>query len=224
MVSSILIYFALIFLAAYPKPLVERLEYGPAYLVFSIVVLSSYVVFIDSVVKARKIHQQNLQLQKEKQFHAIAYTDALTGVGNRAAYMERLNTLERTRAAETRICLVLFDLDNFKSINDTMGHQTGDEVLVEAARLLRGIFPEESSGLFRIGGDEFVVIVEETDEETIRRKIRAVQKSLPGRVPYTFSAGYDFLRPGGTDTLEKTFDRADHKMYQEKKTRRESRV
>ena len=220
MACSILIYFALIFIAAYPKPLAERVEYGPVYLVFSAVCLSCYAVFIDSIIKNKKIYDQNLQLQKEKRFQDMAYTDALTGIYNRAAYMEKLNTLERERTPETAVCLILFDMDGLKAINDTLGHQSGDAALREAARLLAGVFTEADYSLFRIGGDEFVVIAENQSEQAVKRKVLAVENCVPSRIPYRLSAGYDFVGQSGGDTLEKAFHRADKKMYARKTARR----
>lgn len=65
-VSMVMIYFALVFFAAYPKPLIERVEYAPVYLVFSAVVFSFYVVFINSIVKTRQIYDQNKRLDMKK--------------------------------------------------------------------------------------------------------------------------------------------------------------
>ena len=96
MISSVLIYFALVFFAIYPEPLVNRVEYGPVYLVFSAVVLSCYVVFITSAIKTSKIYEQSKQLQQEWEWHKIAYVDGLTGCANRTAYIEKLNDLERS--------------------------------------------------------------------------------------------------------------------------------
>ena len=79
MLSSFLIYFVLIFTAAYPKPLIQRIEYGPSYALFGLVVLSCYSVFIHSIIKTKKISEQCVLLEKEKEFHKIAYKDTEWG-------------------------------------------------------------------------------------------------------------------------------------------------
>ena len=219
MASTGIIYFSLIFVAAYPKPLAERIEYGPAYMAFCAVVLSSYVVFISSIVKTRKINEQFKLLHKEKEYHKLAYTDALTEVGNRAAYMDKLNTLERTRGKD-RICVLVFDMNDFKNINDTLGHQMGDMVLKSAADVLKKVFPEPDFSLFRIGGDEFLAFAQHQSEPEILERFVQVEKlmeekSVQAGIPLTLAVGYDFV--GINDTLEKCFYRADKKMYQVKK-------
>ena len=135
MISSVLIYFALVFFAIYPEPLVNRVEYGPVYLVFSAVVLSCYVVFITSAIKTSKIYEQSKQLQQEWEWHKIAYVDGLTGCANRTAYIEKLNDLERSSLMDHSICVLVFDIDNFKKVNDTKGHMAGDIILKQAAEI-----------------------------------------------------------------------------------------
>lgn len=120
-VSTLLIYIGLLFFAAYPKPLVERIEYGPVYLLFSVIALSFYVVFISSILKTKQIYEQNLKLEKENEIYQIAYTDALTGLGNRAAYIEHINEIERSKSSQALYCCVILDVNQFKSINDSHG-------------------------------------------------------------------------------------------------------
>ena len=220
MVSSILIYASLIFLAAYPRPLIERLEYAPVYLLFSAVVLSCYAVFITSALKTSKIYEQSCQLQKEKKWHRIAYVDALTGVANRTAYIEKINDIERTRHADTAICVFVIDIDRFKAVNDSYGHNAGDTVLQITASLLTDTFAGESYSVFRIGGDEFAVIAENIEEEEALNKLRILESTVEkqrGGIPFSVSVGYAGIDRGQNNAVENAFAAADKQMYWHKR-------
>ena len=94
------------------------------------------------------------------QMHQLAHHDALTGLPNRLVFESRLRTaLERARRSDTRVALVFIDLNAFKTINDQLGHSAGDQVLVATATRLRDTL-RESDSVARVGGDEFVVILE----------------------------------------------------------------
>ena len=97
-------------------------------------------------------------LAAEKQLAFLAHYDALTQLPNRHLFSDRLERLiAQARRSEQRFALLFIDLDNFKPINDTLGHLTGDGVLKEiAARILAGV--RESDTVARLGGDEFVII------------------------------------------------------------------
>jgi diguanylate cyclase (GGDEF)-like protein len=98
----------------------------------------------------------------EKHVHALAYHDPLTGLPNRRALNEALQTLETSGSETGHASLVLIDFDRFKSVNDVHGHAAGDRLLRMAAeRLRRGI--EEGSSIFRLGGDEFAFLVPMAD-------------------------------------------------------------
>lgn len=219
MVCSVLIYFALVFFAAYPKPIVERVEYAPSYLVFSAVVLSCYAVFITSVAKTRKIYEQSRQLERGQKWHRMAYIDALTGCANRMAYMEKINEIERERTGDEPIAILVFDLDRFKEINDTQGHNAGDEVLKATAVLLKNVFEEEKFSLYRIGGDEFAVIASDPTESQIMEKLLSLEQEADAdreAVPCRLSAGYAFIDPKENNAVEQAFERADKMMYENK--------
>ena len=225
-IANALIYFGLIFFAAYPKPLIERVEYGPVYLVFSLIVLSCYIVFVTSIQKTRRISEQNRLLEKEKEIYRIAYTDSLTGLANRAAYVERINAAAGEQAQEGKLFCIVFDLNNLKRINDSFGHQSGDLVLQAAARTLKKVFSDEPRSLFRLGGDEFAVICREPSESAVQEKLGALSEAAAQEqellgLPLSLAAGFDYLRPDGRDTLEKVFARADERMYLNKKMQKE---
>jgi diguanylate cyclase len=94
---------------------------------------------------------------------ATGQYDPLTGLANRSMLMSRLSTLlAGERSADERFAVLFIDLDNFKSVNDLHGHLAGDRVLCEAARRLERT-TREVDQVFRYGGDEFVVVVEQVE-------------------------------------------------------------
>jgi diguanylate cyclase (GGDEF)-like protein len=107
----------------------------------------------------------------EVQLSHQALHDPLTGLANRALLIERLNdALERAAREDARVSVLFIDLDRFKLINDSLGHDVGDTVLVEIARRVAQIIPA-SGTLARFGGDELVVVVEPSHEIEIQRLI-----------------------------------------------------
>ena len=223
MISSVLIYFALVFFAIYPEPLVNRVEYGPVYLVFSAVVLSCYVVFITSAIQTSKIYEQSKQLQQEWEWHKIAYVDGLTGCANRTAYIEKLNDLERSSLMDHSICVLVFDIDNFKKVNDTKGHMAGDIILKQAAEILMNLFQSEATSVFRIGGDEFAVLAVDLSEAEIQSKVQEAENQARNLIedrPVTFSSGYAYVNPENKNAMETAFERADNMMYTYKRQKK----
>ncbi len=149
--------------------------------------------------------------------------DALTGVGNREALQTYLNQLhEEALRFNQPFSLLVCDVDGFKHINDQFGHMTGDKVLSLLVQMVRQSI-RTSDRLFRYGGDEFVVVLPQTDEpgaqiaaERVRdnmAKARRVQPELPA---FTVSVGGAVL--GRFESLESLFKRADEALYQCKST------
>ncbi|WP_161940215.1 GGDEF domain-containing protein [Anaerotruncus rubiinfantis] len=217
---TVLIYFALIFFAAYPKPMVQRLEYAPSWLVFAAVVLACYAVFLQSIRKTLHIQRQNERLEQEKRLFQLVYLDALTGLYNRAAYVERVNTLEREREhGGQAICCVMLDCNRFKQINDRFGHHAGDIALRRVADALRTVFSEVTEQLFRIGGDEFTVILQDSSPEQteiLLADLSAEMKQVSAKLdmPISVASGYAFTQQ--EESIENAFIRADREMYKNK--------
>jgi diguanylate cyclase (GGDEF)-like protein len=102
----------------------------------------------------------------DRDIRRMAYTDALTGLGNRLAFREHLDQrLTQLRGLGRQLALLFADIDDFKRINDTLGHDVGDEVLVRFANRIRGAVEQYGSHatLARFGGDEFVILLEAGD-------------------------------------------------------------
>lgn len=156
--------------------------------------------------------------QRER-LESLASQDALTGCANRRAMeLELERSIAIHRRDRTAYSLAVFDLDHFKSINDRYGHEAGDQVLVDFVELLRGR-TRRSDQLFRMGGEEFVLLMRDTDREqmevVLHKLHRAVQESLGGiGGPVTVSIGGSQLRSG--DGWSDWLSRADAAMYQAK--------
>ena len=126
------------------------------------------VAFMDALASTLGAALRRYELEAELQHQALH--DALTGLPNRALVRDRLDhALSRSRRRGDRVAVLLLDLDDFKSVNDSLGHGTGDDVLEGLAQRLRAVVrPGDTVG--RLGGDEFVVVAEGlvTDEEIAR--------------------------------------------------------
>ena len=165
----------------------------------------------------RKLNQrlQGAKIAAEEQ----AYTDTLTGLKNRRGLDEVLDEeIQRARRQETGFGVIWLDIDHFKSINDNLGHQAGDQILCRVALWLKaGVRPYDHPG--RWGGDEFVVLLSPCDPETLHRialRIResVEQESRKTGTQVTVSVGGYFALPGdSTDTILRQADRA---LYQAK--------
>jgi len=104
--------------------------------------------------------------QAEKELEYLASTDPLTGLPNRRAFYDELDRrLHRPSYIGTRLALVLVDLDDFKTVNDTLGHGAGDELLTRVATALRQAV-RTTDVVSRIGGDEFAVLVEINEDKS----------------------------------------------------------
>jgi diguanylate cyclase len=152
----------------------------------------------------------------------MSLRDPLTGCHNRLAYQERSKAEEaRWRRYKTPLSVVMFDIDRFKSINDSFGHRAGDTVLKTIAQLA-GNQLREVDFFARYGGEEFVALLPETNLSDARQageKVRlAVEDfkfhSRGKRVPLTLSCGVAELRDG--DTVDSALERADQALYRAK--------
>ncbi len=153
----------------------------------------------------------------------LATTDSLTGLLNRATLMDEIaDAIEQNHRSAAPVTLFAFDIDHFKSINDSFGHARGDDVLVELAELLRTRF-RRIDRIFRTGGEEFLIILSGTDEATgtmigeeLREKIASSQ--ILRERPVTISGGIASLLPD--DSADAWLQRADERMYEAKNTGR----
>lgn len=164
---------------------------------------------------AEQMAEMESMLEKKKQELEAsirhAETDALTGLYNRGAYDLRLReSLLRSQRQDEPMCLLLFDLDYFKQINDTYGHQFGDEYLKKMADVMRGSVREHVDILCRMGGDEFVAITF-CDLKIAERIAAKVLEGMNGKV----SIGIAQCR--AEDNTQTLVARSDAALYEAKR-------
>ncbi len=177
--------------------------------------LSDYIVNLEELLEREKQQtQQIISAQK------LAHTDPLTGIKNKLAYIEKEKDLDaRIENGEvSRMAIAVFDLNGLKEINDTKGHEVGDKYIVDGCKMICNHF--KHSPVFRIGGDEFVAVLEGDDFKNRNRIMKAfnnlvMENSMNGGV--VVSAGIAEYLPENDAGTKTIFDRADHYMYEQKR-------
>ena len=159
----------------------------------------------------------------QEQLHFLAHHDNLTGLPNRLLLKDRLNqSFKRARRAGCSVAVLFLDLDDFKKINDTLGHQVGDEVLKQSAKRIKALLRKDDT-VARLGGDEFVILLDRLerpeDASLVARKVLATLKQpfkISNRDLYIgVSIGISIFPQDGedSDTLVRN---ADVSMYRAK--------
>jgi diguanylate cyclase (GGDEF)-like protein/PAS domain S-box-containing protein len=163
----------------------------------------------------------------EEQIEFHAYHDVLTNLPNRKLFTDRLTqTLSRARRSKKPLAVMFVDLDHFKSINDTLGHEAGDELLLQMARRLRENVRDDDT-VARLGGDEFTIILAELrhpeDAISVAEKlIKAVEQPLTisgTSIEVSASIGIALYPDDGADA-ESLLRNADSAMYRAKEAGR----
>jgi len=161
-----------------------------------------------------EVEEYRARLVKSERLSSL---DPLTGLANRRCFEDHLNVRIRAR---NRFCLILIDLDNFKDVNDRLGHLAGDEVLKHYAGKLRLLFPSADL-VARWGGDEFAVIIATSHKDALAR-VHRVRRSALGEcrihvarqmVTVTVDASMGVVEWDGTENAAEMLARADRCMY-----------
>ena len=150
----------------------------------------------------------------------LAYVDGLTGVKNKSAYLEKLQNLELQleEGSNREFAVAVFDLNDLKTVNDTLGHDAGDKYIIDACKFICQCY--KHSPVFRIGGDEFVAILTGTDyecrDEIMHYFNATIEKNQrEGRV--VVASGLGTYDPNKDESYNDVFRRADRNMYERKK-------
>jgi diguanylate cyclase (GGDEF)-like protein/PAS domain S-box-containing protein len=192
--------------------------------------VDSLVGFMFDITARKQAEDKILQLQRE--LEVLSYRDSLTGVANRRMF-DTLYPVEWAKARETGepLSLVVIDIDYFKQYNDHYGHVQGDECLRRVAQAMDAGASHPGDLCARLGGEEFVLLLPDTDDdeahnlaERCRKLLR--QKEIPharsgvGRL-VTVSMGIGTIVPGAQDDPEVFLDRIDRRLYQAKSAGRD---
>lgn len=168
---------------------------------------------------------------RAQKMQELANLDTLTGLGNKTAYDNEMKRLQsRLERGDTRIGLAIVDLNFLKRINDTYGHDKGNETIQKLSAIISSIFGQ--SPVFRIGGDEFVILLQGSDYDNCAERITqfeeenrrmAADNSLQPWEKVSAAIGAAFYDASVDDGLDSLFRRADHEMYDKKKDMKAAR-
>lgn len=147
----------------------------------------------------------------------LAYKDDLTGLFNRNAYIRDLADLQKKKTKT--LWFSIFDIDNFKTVNDTKGHLYGDEILILAAKRLLVVFGEKNHTVYRIGGDEFLVISENISENDLIKLMLELKHLELKNSEFEFSKGYSSVAYKSSEHFNFAFNNADQMLYAEKRSK-----
>ncbi|MDF1588656.1 MAG: GGDEF domain-containing protein [Gammaproteobacteria bacterium] len=165
-----------------------------------------------------------------RQAQSAALTDGLTGLNNRAAFDSSLQReIGLAHRQQTPMSLIVLDIDNFKVVNDTYGHSSGDQALKSLAEVITETM-RGSDIAFRYGGEEFVLILSNTDAQaavSVAERIRVAASQLfctDGKRSFGFTISLGVAQLNRGEKGSALFDRADHALYQAKKAGRNQTI
>ena len=168
---------------------------------------------------------------QQSHFKRLAFTDKLTGLANRHQFDERIVlALQHSQMENRPLALIMVDVDHFKRYNDHYGHAAGDDVLRQVALVLTSIARSAADTVARIGGEEFALLLPDTDATTAQAlaeelRYRLLLRQIPhhdspiGRV--SCSAGIYAATPGADTTVRNLYEQADQALYQAKRAGRD---
>ena len=170
--------------------------------------------FVDTSRFERYVYARSVEKLADIQMR-YAYYDPMTGLKNRRAYEEHLQSLGDDLPKD--LCIVMADINGLKTANDTIGHEAGDELIISAAECLQQVFSMTDS-VYRIGGDEFCVIMNGSLEEAERciQRLEEITANRKGQYIdcVSFSCGAESSQ--NYSDLDAVIQEADRKMYESK--------
>jgi polar amino acid transport system substrate-binding protein len=184
------------------------------YSLFIKILLGTFLVLIFILYRQYELKKYNKQLEK------LSQTDVLTGIYNRLKLDEVLDyEIKSYQRYKKTFCIILLDIDNFKQINDTLGHSFGDKFLVQFSGLLK-LNKRETDSLGRWGGEEFLFILPQTDLEGAHKfaqKLKEIVERYDFKHIGRKTASFGVAQIQENETLEVLFDRVDKALYFSKK-------
>lgn len=176
-------------------------------------------LLIAQYIDQLKVLKENRALEQK------AYMDVHTGLPNKSRCEELLR--DTSQLNEPTGCIV-FDLNNLKTVNDTLGHTAGDSLISNFARIVRNVVPAKDY-VGRYGGDEFMAVIFETDEKNVKNILEHLSEEVERfnqygkHVPISYAYGWAISTEFRECTLRTLFDRADHSMYLNKQKQKQQK-
>lgn len=184
---------------------------------YSYVYANGLLVFVIFLISAaiEKSYEYMEQSAEAKVYKKLALADEMTFLGNRRAFLEKYHKGN----PKIELVYIVMDVNNLKAVNDKLGHQKGDELIIAAAQHIKRVFGKEGY-CYRIGGDEFIVILEgekcQTVEEKIEKMLQEIKAGNQEReYALEIAVGYA-RRKSPLESTEDIFRRADRNMYKNK--------
>ena len=167
-------------------------------------------------------YQKSLQrfetMNKADTYKNLAFLDIATGAFNKTSWYTFIENFDET-SPQGEYCLILFDMNNLKKLNDNFGHLAGDKVIKAFCECLMGVVGDKGS-VYRIGGDEFVCLCYNMYREAIMTLLHnfevAVENQPEAEHKFTAAYGYEFFTPHKAADFNNALTRADEKMYEQK--------
>jgi len=164
--------------------------------------------------------------QIEKTFQK-AIKDPLTNLYNRLYFFEYVQKFfKKSRRKDIKAVLIFLDLDNFKNVNDTLGHKMGDKILSDIAQILKEIFRDYDM-VVRYGGDEFIIFteIEKNKKESLNLLLENFKERLEKKFSrYLISVSYGIsIFPEDAKDIKRLIEIADERMYQQKKLKKKDK-
>ncbi|MGA1939381.1 GGDEF domain-containing protein [Arcobacter sp. YIC-310] len=195
-------------------------------------ILSMYDNISSKAIKLIRERKARIEAQRElqkinKELERLSITDQLTNLYNRRFFEELFQReLQKSKRNKNIFSVILFDIDYFKKLNDTYGHGKGDEALIKVAQCLKKVCKRPNDFVFRIGGEEFTIIITNEDAHTATNLAQLISKEIKAlkidninsevSAYLTISAGVISIKPTQYDTIESIMQQADKKLYQAK--------
>lgn len=186
-------------------------------------------VFEDRKVEYQEKLEKLLEINKKQKEEIgsakqVAYRDPLTGVKSKNAYVEAVEKLNDSIKKEiiTDLGIMVFDLNDLKTVNDTLGHEAGDQYIKDGCMMICNKFAH--SPVFRIGGDEFAVILQGSDFDNRESLISEFENEVVENLKedkVVVASGLEIYDPNKDKSVDDIFERADKKMYERKKSLKE---
>lgn len=174
------------------------------------------LIIVELLHKNYELRKRAENFDDVKLWHTLAFKDDLTGLYNKNAYSRRADEIEKLDTTKG-YAIMLFDVDNFKKINDTKGHLEGDAVLKYVAKTLVSVFSPRKYTVYRIGGDEFAVIAENTTEKQIISTLLRLSKDMEKSGDVRLSKGYSMIQ----GSVKNAFKNADDMLYADKESKKQ---